>query len=253
MMPIRARLAAVLLAALVAAPPAARAADGLLDRAREAVRDAGRTIEDAAKDAGRSVRDFLTDNPDLNRDVVDFGEQVGLPGFAGARPAAGPSLTLSAPEAVVGSELTITAAGLPGDTAVTLAAGPSPDEARRLAEARTDPRGTAIATVTVPEAPPDGERLVFVVETADGRLRLVSAPFRVAPPAAAITVTGTLSNEGVECPALRGDDGKLYTLSPRAVGGFGPGDRVTVTGTVAEVSTCMQGTTIVVGTIAPAK
>jgi len=253
MIPTRAGLAAVLLAAVVAAAPAADAADSFLDRAREAVRDAGRKIEDAAKDAGRSVRDFLTENPDLNRDIVDFGEQVGIPGFEGARPAAGPSLTLSAPEALAGAALTVTAAGLPGDTAVTVAAGPAPDEARRLAEVKTDPRGTAIATVTVPEAPPDGGKLVFVVETADHRLRLVSAPFRVAPPAAAITVTGTLSNEGVECPALRGDDGKLYTLSSRIIDGFGPGDRVTVAGTVAEVSTCMQGTTIVVDTITAAK
>ena len=30
-----------------------------------------------------------------------------------------------------------------------------------------------------------------------------------------ISVVGTLSTEGAECPALRGDDGKLYTLTPR--------------------------------------
>ena len=75
----------------------------------------------------------------------------------------------------------------------------------------------------------------------------------MAPPADAVTVTGTLSKEGVECPALRGDDGTLYTLSPRDIGAFGPGDRVTVAGTIAEMSTCMQGTTIIVGSIAAAK
>jgi hypothetical protein len=199
------------------------------------------------------VRDFLTDNPDLNRDIVEFGEQVGVPGFEGARPAAGPAIVFSTPEAVAGAELTITATGLPGETAVTVAAGPSPADARRLAEAKTDRRGTVIATVAVPEAPADGADLVFIVETADGRARIVSAPFRVAPPEAAVTVTGTLSKEGVECPALRGDDGKLYTLSPPDSGAFGPGDRVTVAGTVAEMSTCMQGTTLIVTSIAAAK
>lgn len=247
------RIRLALVALLVTAPLPALAAENFLDRARDAVREAGRKIDDAAKDAGRSVRDFLTDNPDLNRDIVEFGAQVGVPGFDGARPSSGPSVALSVPEAVAGTELTVTVAGLPGETAVTVAAGPSPAEARRLAETKTDARGTAIATVAVPEAPADSDTLVFIAETADGRIRVVSAPFRVAPPADAVTVTGTLSKEGVECPALRGDDGTLYTLSPRDIGAFGPGDRVTVAGTIAEMSTCMQGTTIIVGSIAAAK
>lgn len=61
-----------------------------------------------------------------------------------------------------------------------------------------------------------------------------------------LRVTGTLTDEGVECPALRGDDGTLYTLTPRDLHGFGPGDHVTVTGLEVEISTCMQGTTLAV-------
>ena len=137
------RIRLALVALLVTAPLPALAAENFLDRARDAVREAGRKIDDAAKDAGRSVRDFLTDNPDLNRDIVEFGAQVGVPGFDGARPSSGPSVALSVPEAVAGTELTVTVAGLPGETAVTVAAGPSPAEARRLAETKTDARGTA--------------------------------------------------------------------------------------------------------------
>jgi hypothetical protein len=58
-----------------------------------------------------------------------------------------------------------------------------------------------------------------------------------------IRVTGTITNEGAECPALRADTGKLYTLAG-GTGGFQPGDRVQVIGKVAQVSFCMQGTTI---------
>lgn len=58
-----------------------------------------------------------------------------------------------------------------------------------------------------------------------------------------ITVTGTITDEGVECLALRGDDGKLYTLAGQK-NAPPAGTRVRVTGTVAEISTCMQGTTI---------
>ena len=58
-----------------------------------------------------------------------------------------------------------------------------------------------------------------------------------------MTVTGKLTNEGVECKAMRGDDGKLYTLTGD-LKGFRLGDRVKVTGRIAEMSTCMQGTTL---------
>src|SRR5687768_15187311 len=58
------------------------------------------------------------------------------------------------------------------------------------------------------------------------------------PQAGQVTVTGTLTREGVECPAMRADSGRLYTLTTR--GRFQPGDRVRVTGTIAQVSFCQQ-------------
>lgn len=63
-----------------------------------------------------------------------------------------------------------------------------------------------------------------------------------------LTITGTLTNEGVECQALRSTDGQLYTLTGD-LGGFQVGDRVTVVGTKAEISTCQQGTTLTVQSI----
>lgn len=63
-----------------------------------------------------------------------------------------------------------------------------------------------------------------------------------------ICVKGILTDEGVECQALRGDDGELYTL----VGdlkSFHNGDRVVVCGTIVEISFCMQGTTLAVSWI----
>ena len=58
-----------------------------------------------------------------------------------------------------------------------------------------------------------------------------------------VTVEGVLTDEGVTCPALRGDDGELYTLAGD-IGDLGPGQRVRVSGQVPEASICMQGTTI---------
>lgn len=67
-----------------------------------------------------------------------------------------------------------------------------------------------------------------------------------------VTVTGKLTNEGVECKAMRGDDGKLYTLTGD-LKGFRVGARVKVTGRIAEMSHCMQGTTLNVEKIERAK
>ena len=61
-----------------------------------------------------------------------------------------------------------------------------------------------------------------------------------------VRVVGTLTDEGVECPAMRGDDGTLYTLGPADLVRGEVGDRVRVVGRVAEASICMQGTTLVV-------
>ncbi len=62
---------------------------------------------------------------------------------------------------------------------------------------------------------------------------------------AAVCVEGKLTGEGVECQALRGDDGKLYTLVGD-LGEFRPGDEVSVCGAIPMFSVCMQGTTIAV-------
>jgi hypothetical protein len=44
-----------------------------------------------------------------------------------------------------------------------------------------------------------------------------------------LTVKGVLTDEGVECPAMRDESGHLYTLSG-SLGGFRQGDRVCVKG-----------------------
>lgn len=58
-----------------------------------------------------------------------------------------------------------------------------------------------------------------------------------------VSLAGTLTDEGVECQALRGEDGRLYTLTGD-LGTFTTGDEVRVKGTLAEFSSCQQGTTV---------
>ena len=246
--------AATILAAFAAAAPAS--AETLLDKARDAVRDAGEKIEDAARDAGRDASDFLADNPDLNRDIIDLGQRMGLPGFEDAKAYVGANVTVAPAEAGPGAGVMVTAVGLPGDAKVKLGFGPPQQDYTVIATPVASNRGVVEAAVTVPDWAKPGEAVVFTVETEDGRVRLVSEAFAVVTPGpapgTAVSITGTLSSEGAECPALRGDDGKLYTLADPSAGGFGPGDRVHVTGEVAGMSMCLQGITIANPTIAAA-
>ena len=69
-------------------------------------------------------------------------------------------------------------------------------------------------------------------------------------PGVPVSVRGTLT-AGVECPAMQGTDGKIYTLTGD-LKGFKNGDEVCITGRTVEVSTCMQGITIAVENIKPA-
>lgn len=69
------------------------------------------------------------------------------------------------------------------------------------------------------------------------------------PPArGGLTVTGIVTDEGVECPALRSRSGELWTLAG-SLGRIAKGDRLIVEGREAEVSACMQGRTLLVDRI----
>lgn len=63
-----------------------------------------------------------------------------------------------------------------------------------------------------------------------------------------VCLKGTLTDEGVECQAFRDSAGHLYTLVGN-LEGFSVGDEVFLSGTITEISFCMQGTTISVSWI----
>lgn len=87
-----------------------------LDRARSAVRETRETINEAATAAGRSASEYLADQPDLNRDLLEFGESLGLPGISS--PENGP--TLEATTTGDAGEVLLTAEGLPGNADVVI-------------------------------------------------------------------------------------------------------------------------------------
>jgi len=178
---------------------------------------------------------------------------------AAMAPAEQAAVTVSPGRAAPGEPVTVSASGFPPYADVVVGAGPANAEYVPLLPARTDAEGAVSAEVPLPQAAGRHDRYVFAVRLADGSLDAVSEPVAVTPPAEGrprnagdgLRITGTLTGEGVECQALRGDDGRLYTLAGAALEGLENGDRVTVTGERAELSFCMQGTTINVADISP--
>jgi hypothetical protein len=149
-----------------------------------------------------------------------------------------------------GTLVRVQASGFPPFSFVDVGVGRLASESDLvLRNLRTNPQGAYVVRLSVPEHAAAGERWVFVAQTSDHRLRGRSEPFAVTGAAAreGLTLRGTLTDEGVECPAMRGDDGRLFTLSGDV--GFEPGERVEVRGTPVEISICMQGTTISVESI----
>jgi hypothetical protein len=78
----------------------------------------------------------------------------------------------------------------------------------------------------------------------DGRIIAPPAqPLPPRPPADTIALAGIISDESVTCPAMRGRDGRLYTLAGN-VHSLRPGDLVEVIGRRVDASLCMHGMTL---------
>ena len=148
----------------------------VLGRARDAVRGATTQIEGAARQAGKSASEYLSENPDLNRDILEFGERLGLPGVE-AGPEIGADLTVSPRSGRPGDQITIRASGLRGETEATIGAGPPDGGYRALDRATTTAAGRIELTLTIPQWAANEERLIFVVET--DRVRITSEPIDI--------------------------------------------------------------------------
>ncbi|MGF7162956.1 hypothetical protein FHS85_004614 [Rhodoligotrophos appendicifer] len=148
----------------------------LSENARNAVRDAGDQIKDAAGRAGKSVSDFLRDEPDLNRDILEFGESLGLPGVKAPPPETGAEAMVTPQAGRPGDQVEIRASGFRGDVAVKIYATAATGQQELLGSAVADAAGRVDQKVTVPNRPA-GEKLVFAVETE--RMRLSTEPFAV--------------------------------------------------------------------------
>jgi hypothetical protein len=174
--------------------------------------------------------------------------ELDLPAPGDPAPPADAEVTVNVSTAQPGAEIPIEARGFEPGTEVDLGMGMPDSDYGVIRRATTDGQGRLEATVVVPDWAMRGHPYVVVVDDPNAAPRAVSDPFVVGGPGDRVTVVGTLTDEGVECPAVRDRAGTLYTL----VGleqDWGPGTEVQLEGRIVEVAICMQGTTLEVESI----
>lgn len=163
-----------------------------------------------------------------------------------------PPVSVMPSHANPGDSVEIRAQGFPAEMEVVVGFGLPQSEYDVINEGRTSDRGEYAASVVVPGWADPGRDYVWVVAGPQNRPLAVSDRFTIGAEGdqvdASHVIRGVITDEGVECRAMRDDDGALYTLA-NAPEWAVPGTRVVVRGSVAEMSFCQQGTTISVADI----
>jgi hypothetical protein len=166
-------------------------------------------------------------------------------------------LSVQPAEVEAGDRVTLQARGLRPGMRLRLVAGRNPARLALIRTVRADAAGRLYLRVRVPEWARPGRPLFFALETPGGRIVAQARPVRVVDrdrdeSDERITVTGELLAPSATCPRLAGDDGRIYALAG-SLRDFDTGDRVRVTGELAEVSICNQRRTIAVERIRSAE
>jgi LysM repeat protein len=209
----------VLIATALAAPLLAGPADAQSLCGPRVSVGPGDTLSRIAARCGTTTTTILRMNPQItNPNVIHMGQTIHLAAGAVARPVLPPSPSGAGTYVVRPGDTLYRISFLVGvPLPALLAANPHIDP-RYLQPGMTLRLPGGGIVVPPPQLPPR-------------------------PPADTVALAGFISDDGVTCPAMRGRDGRLYTLVGD-VGNVRPGDRVRVEGRITRTSTCMQGTTI---------
>ena len=211
---------------------------------------AGDTLYAIARAHGLTLGEIFDLNPGIDPQALRVGQVIRVGGVAPPQPeppAPQPAeVRLEPASGAPGTIVTLSASGFQSFVELKVSAGSDVSSLQEFERVTSDSGGSASLNVRIPDWAAETGMLVFAVETLNGRVRVLSETFNVTTPSAPgrVTVTGTLTREGAECQAMRGDDGRLYTLIGNLPQGLRAGDRVSVVGRIQEMSYCQQGTTL---------
>ncbi|MEM7414613.1 MAG: hypothetical protein AAF389_03890 [Gemmatimonadota bacterium] len=149
-----------------------------------------------------------------------------------------------------GTEVTVFTENLPLQAKVHLGVGATRTGFEALHEAEQGMWGEVSGTITIPETAPWDRAVLLVAFDAIFAPIGLSEPFHVTRADGVLKRTGQITDEGVECLAMRDGDDFLYTLIGD-VGALAPGDSTAVEARYVETSICQQGTTLEVVRVLP--
>jgi hypothetical protein len=149
-----------------------------------------------------------------------------------------------------GTEVRLFTENLPLQAKVHLGIGATRTGFEALIEAEQGMWGEVGGTITIPENAPWDRAVLLVAFDAIFAPIGLSRPFTVTRADGIFQRTGEISDEGVECLAMRDTDGFLYSLIGNT-DGLEAGQSVVLQGRYVEASICMQGITMEVVEIVP--
>ena len=142
-----------------------------------------------------------------------------------------------------GTMVTVYTENLPLQAKVHVGVGATRTGFEALSEGAQGMWGEVSGAIAIPETAPYDRALLIVAFDAIFAPIGLSDPFHVTRADGTLERTGRITDEGVECLAMRDGDEFLYTLVGNT-DGLSDGDLVVVEARYVEMSACQQGTTL---------
>jgi LysM repeat protein len=145
------------------------------ERLGSLAREAGSALSGMAQDLTSSVDGLLDKNPDLRQRLGGIGDRINSTNVDVSKA----EVSLAPGSGTVSTMVTISAKGLPADTAVVIGGGAPRTAYEVLQQARTSADGTLQASVRIPDWSTGQERFVVTVAAEEAEWKVRSAPFQI--------------------------------------------------------------------------
>ena len=145
------------------------------ERLGSLAREAGSALSGMAQDLTSSVDNLLDKNPDLRQRLGGIGDRISSTNVDVSKA----EVALAPGNGMVGTTVTVSAKGLPADTAVVIGGGAPRTPSEVLQQAPTRADGNLQTTVRVPDWSAGQERFVVTVAAEEAEWKVRSAPFQI--------------------------------------------------------------------------
>jgi LysM repeat protein len=145
------------------------------ERLGSLAREAGSALSGMAQDLTSSVDSLLDKNPDLRQRLGGIGDRIKSTNVDVSKA----EILLAPGTGTVGTTVTISAKGLPADTAVVIGGGAPRTAYEVLQQAKTSADGTLQATIRVPDWSTGQERFAVITASEEAEWKVRSAPIQI--------------------------------------------------------------------------